>query len=54
MLLRALRPNIGRGRFQWLPDDLLVVDYCNLMTPTRVLVKCPYVFGAGPLLYFKY
>ena len=25
----------------WLPGDLLVVDYCNLTTLTRVLVNAP-------------
>ena len=40
-LLGTLRPDIGGGRFVWLPDDLLVVDYCNLTTPMRVLVNAP-------------
>ena len=40
-LLGTLRPDVGGGRFGWLPDDLLVVDYCNLTTPTRVLVSAP-------------
>ena len=40
-LLGTLRPDVGGGSSSGCLLTLLVVDYCNLTTPTRVLVSTP-------------